>query len=347
MGELEYTRVVRVNVVSGCQVAAMVLCLTGAAFAQVPRQVRFEYARQDGAGSCPDLVTIQAGVAARLGYEPFSDRAGDLVRATIQQSGRGLEARIELTDAKGSPRAERKLASHQRDCAELASSVELAISIAIDPFRLSSALPLSDTGQRGPEATAMAGQGAVDVSTQGASPDSVAKESVAPSTPRQPLSGRVEAGLLGAVGAAPSSALGFSAGAGIRAGNLSLAIEGRADLPASAPLRIGEASTSLLVASLVPCVHFRMMTTCALVSAGALRAAGHGLRDSRNVTLPYVAVGARLAAAIPLTHRLSLVIHGDLTTPLIEARVEVDGAAVWTSPIFAFALGLGVAANFP
>jgi hypothetical protein len=326
---------------------AMAMCLTGSAVAQVPRQVRFEYARQDGAGACPDLATIQAGVAARLGYDPFSDRAGDLVRATIQQSGRGIEARIEMTDAKGSPRAERRLLSHQRDCAELASSVELAISIAIDPFRLSSALPVSGTRERGPEATQSPGQGAGDTSAQGSSPASVAKESIASPAPRQPLSGRVEASLLGAVGVAPSRALGFAVGAGIRGGNLSLAIEGRADFPASASLRVGEASTALLVASLLPCAHFRMMATCALASAGVLRAAGHGLVDARKVTLPYVAVGARLAAAIPLTPRLSLAIHGDLTTPLTESRIEVDGAPVWTSPKLAFALGVGVAANFP
>jgi len=325
----------------------MAMCLTGSAVAQVPRQVRFEYARQDGAGACPDLATIQAGVAARLGYEPFSDRAGDFVRATIQPSGHGLEARIEMTDAKGSPRAERRLVSHQRDCAELASSVELAISIAIDPFRLNSALPVSVPPEPGPEVAQSPGQGAVEASAQGSSAASVAKESVASSAPRQPLSDRVEAGVLGAVGAAPASALGFSIGAGLRSGNLSLAIEGRADLPASASLRVGEASTSLLVASLLPCAHFGRMATCALASAGVLLAAGHGLADARKVTLPYVAVGARLAAAIPLTPRLSLAIHGDVTTPLTESRIEVDGAPVWTSPILAFVLGVGVVANFP
>jgi hypothetical protein len=345
---------VRVNLLLGCLLAATASCLASSAFAQAPRRVRFEYARQEGAAACPDPAAIQAGVAARLGYEPFGERGGDLVRATIHKTGRGLEARIEMLDEGGGLKAERTLLSHQRDCAELASSVELAISIAIDPFRLDTAPPATERREPAPEATSLSGTGPSAASAQGgpvAGPSvaSVAQEPVAPSTPGRPLSGRVEAGLLGAMGTAPAAAPGFSAGVGIRRGDVSLALEGRADLSASTSLPIGgtSASTSLLLASLLPCAHFRMLATCALVSAGALRAAGHGLRDARTVTLPYLAAGARLAIAIPLTTRLSLAIHGDLTTPLIETRVEVDGAAVWTSPVLAFALGAGMAAHFP
>jgi len=338
---------VRLDVLGAFKVVALSLCFVGTAFAQAPRQVRFEYARQDGASACPDPATIQAGVSARLGYEPFSERGGNLVRATIRQAGHGLEARIEMLDESGSLKAERKLVSHQRDCAELASSVELAISIAIDPFRLNAMPTVSGTREPGPEATPVRGQDSGAPSSQPLPTASVAKEAAVASEPRRPLSGQVETGLLGSLGTAPSSALGFSAGVGVRVGDLSLAIEGRADLPASASLRVGDASTSLLVVSVVPCAHFRVMAACALVSAGALRAAGHGLMDSRTVTLPYLAAGARLAAAIPLTTRLSLAIHGDLTTPLIETRVAVDGAAVWTSPILALALGVGVVAKIP
>ena len=169
----------RVYLLSVCQVAALALCLTGSAVAQVPRQVRFEYARQDGAGACPDLATIQAGVAARLGYEPFSDRGSDLVRATIHQAGRGLEAHIEMIDPGGGLKAERRLVSHQRDCAELASSVELSISIAIDPFRLSSTLPVSGTGEHEPESTSSVGRGVGETSVQGSSTASLGSISIA------------------------------------------------------------------------------------------------------------------------------------------------------------------------
>ena len=333
---------------SACLLATFTSCLIGSALAQTSRQVRFEYVRRDGAMACPDPVTIQAGVAARLGYEPFHERGGELVRATIHQAGRGLEARIEMLDESGRLKAERKLSSSERDCSELASSVELAISIAIDPFRLNAALAVPGTLNPSAESASTSDKGPGEGIAQASSQTSARKESVA-SPATHPLSAQVEAGLLGALGAAPAGALGFAASAGIRGGDLSLAAEGRVDLPASTSLRVSgtSASTSLWVASLLPCAHFRMLATCAEVSAGALRAAGHGLVDSRTVTLPYVAVGARLAAAIPLTPRLSLALYGDLTTPLIEARVEVDHAVVWTSPILAFVLGVGLAAHFP
>jgi hypothetical protein len=320
------------------------MCCASPAWAQAPRQVRLEYARLDGAGECPDGATIQAGVAARLGYEPFNDQADERVRAVIQPSGHGLEARIELTDAKGSPKAERRLVSRQRDCAELASSVELAISIAIDPFRLGPSPAVQGVRAEAPEAAHQATQGASPNASQAALVSS--SEPVVASSPR-PLASQVGAGVVGGLGAAPSRTLGLAVGVAVRSGDWSLGLEGRADLPASTSLRAGEASTALLVASLVPCAHVGLVATCALVTAGALRAAGHGLVESRTVTLPYAAVGARVGLAIPLTGRLSLALHGDVTAPLTKSTLQVDGTAVWTSPILSAALGLGVAAIFP
>jgi cytochrome c-type biogenesis protein CcmH/NrfF len=40
-------------------------------------------------------------------------------------------------------------------------------------------------------------------------------------------------------------------------------------------------------------------------------------------------------------------IHADLTAPLTQTELRVDNVAIWTSPVIALALGLGVAAHFP
>ena len=122
-------------------------------------------------------------------------------------------------------------------------------------------------------------------------------------------------------------------------------MEGRADLPAKTSLQVGAARTSLLVGSLVPCFHFRSLGACALGTAGALRAAGRGLVDSKQVTVPYVALGARVSFAWPVTARLALALHGDLTTPLTQTELTVDNVDIWTSPAVSFALGLGVVAR--
>ena len=319
------------------------VCLAGSVFAQTPRRVRFEYARRPGAGACPEGGIIQAGVSARLGYEPFDDKAGDVVRVTVQSSGHGLEAQIEMTDATGGPKAERRLVSRERDCAELASAVELAVSIAIDPFRLSRATVQQDPGVA-PGAPA---DHRPDKESARSGPEVCVANAPATVAQRGPLSGLALAGVVGSLGAAPSPAVGVVIGAALRAGGWSLGLEGRADLPASKGLRAGEATTGLLAASLVPCAHLGVAAVCALGTAGALRASGHGLVDARQVTLPYAAVGARLALAFPVSPRWSARLHGDVTAPLTESKVVVDGDVVWTSPILSAALGLGVAANFP
>jgi hypothetical protein len=322
---------------------AIALVARASAFAEVPRPVHLDYERQDGAALCPDDAAIRAGVAARLGYEPFRDQADDHLRATLRQAGHVLEARIELTDAHGKLKAERRLVSRNRDCAELASSVELAIAIAIDP--VGSAPPRS--GEE-PPASSTAGAAEAGAPRDG---DSARAEATTPpsgsSSAWPPIATRVEAGLLGGLQSAPAANLGFQAGAGLQSGAVSLGLEARVDLPASAPLRVGEASASLLVASLVPCAHAGMVAACVLVTGGAQRVAGHGLLDSRRATLPYLGFGVRLAFALPITARMSLALRGDVTAPVTETKLTVDDSVVWTSPPVAFTLGLGVAIRFP
>ena len=134
---------------------------------------------------------------------------------------------------------------------------------------------------------------------------------------------------------------------GARRADLSIDVEGRADLPASVPLEVGKVSTSLLVASLVPCIHWRFVAGCGLVTGGALRAAGHGLVDSRQVVDPYVALGARVALEVPVGGKLNLTAHADASAPLITTELRVGGEELWTTPPVSFLVGLGLGVAFP
>jgi hypothetical protein len=304
------------------QAFALALLWSAPARADVPRPVRLDYERHLAA--CPDAAAIRAGVRSRLGYDPFSDQANDCMRVTIRESGRVLEARIELADAQGKLRALRRLVSRNRDCAELASSVELAMAIAIDPLVSTAAPPVAKPPTSGARA----------------------EPATSPSSP--PLATRVEAGIIGAAGWLPAANLGVRAGVGLQGEVLSLGIEARADLPATKSLRVGEASAWLLVGSLVPCVHARVVSACALATAGALHVAGKGgLVSPRQATLPYLGFGLRLAGALPITEKLSLALHGDVTAPITETKLTVDDDVVWHSPTVAMNLGLGVAFRFP
>ena len=325
------------------QALAIALLCDAPAFADVPRPVHLDYDRQAGAAACPDDATIRAGVRSRLGYDPFSDQANDRMRVTLRESGHVLEARIELTDAQGNLRAERRLISHSRDCAELASSVELAMAIAIDPLVTAPApteeKPLPD----GAPTKEMR-----QVPDRGTSAEATTTPAATGSSPSRPLLKRVEAGIIGAFGWLPAANLGLRASVGLQGELLSLNIEARADLPASKSLRVGEASAWLLAGSLVPCVHARAASACALATLGAMHVAGGGgLENPRHATLPYLALGVRAAALLPLTPAVSLAVHGDLTTPVTETRLTVGSEVVWSSPTVAIALGLGVAYRFP
>jgi hypothetical protein len=317
-------------------VAEMLLSgLPPPAQAQSPKKVLFDYQRVEGGTACPDASALQVGVAARLGYDPFSDKAAERLKVTIRPSTNGLEARIELQDLDGKLKAERRLVSRQRDCKELASSVELAISIAIDPSASSThSAPSADPA---PPATA-------SPPPQPAAPSPVLAEE-----PSRPLQGDITAMLVAGFRYAPSTSLGLSLGAALRGEFLSLGIEVHADVPSSKSLQVGSVSSSLYTASLVPCLRSTYLGFCALATAGVLHASGQGLVDSREVNFLYLAVGARVALTYPLGPRWSLGLFGDALSPLTENSLAVDDNEhiVWRTPALAFAVSLGVAAKIP
>jgi hypothetical protein len=310
--------------------------------AEVPRSVQLEYERGAEVAFCPDATAIRTGVAARLGYDPFQAQAEDRVHAAIRQVGRLLEARIELVDGHGQLKAQRRLVSHQHDCTELASSVELAIAIAIDPVvsaqKHSEQRPASPVKASGDTDGATARTGLARVETS--SPVTAAADN-------HPRVKRLDIGLLVGLGAAPSANLGLRAGAALQGHVASLGLEARADLPAAKALRVGEVSSHLLVASLVPCAHVGMAAGCFLITAGVQRVAGDGLVHARQATVPYFGLGVRLGLALPIGARTDLAFHGDATAPLTNIKLKVDDTVVWTSPTIAVALGVGLAHRFP
>lgn len=305
----------------------------GRARADASSRVRLDYQRGDAGAACPDASALQVGVAARLGYDPFDDEASELLRVGIRATPGGLEARIEMPGRDGATKAERRLVSRHRDCKELAASVELAISIAIDPSGGGARASTSRTAS---------------VSAKSPPPPPMEPEpSPVRASPVRPLQGDVSAMLVTGFGSAPSTSLGLSVGAALRGEFLSLGIEARADAPSSKSLPSGKVLGSLYTATLLPCLRATYLGFCALASAGMLQGSGEGLADSRRVTFFYAAVGARVMLAYPLGSRFGLGLHGDAVSPLTENNLAVDDQVVWSPSTLAFALSLGVTAKIP
>ncbi len=309
--------------------------LAGSPSTPIPPRVRFVYETPDRLESCPDGAALRAGVRGRLGYDPFDATADEELKVRLQRSGRELEALITIADDRGQVRAERRLVSRQGDCAELASSVELAVSIAIDPFH-GAAQPEPEAVRPEPEAAPVP------------SAPAPAPAPEMPSTPASAeTSGQLLVGALVGQGTAPAPTLGFTLGGSVRRGRWSLGLQARADLPGDHDLVVGSIRTTSWTGSLVPCAHFHEAAACVVFTAGALRAQGRGLAEARHITRPYVAAGARLAYALPLSRRLSLLLHADVTTPLAITELQVDYVGKWTTPPVAAALGIALGMSFP
>jgi len=319
---------------------------TTAAAAAPKRTARLTYNRGAGAGDCPDVEVIRAGVAARLGYEPFDDRGELLVSASVSRTGRVLEARIQIGGAGGSAAAERKLSSRQSDCLELASAMELALSIAIDP--LAGSRPRSDPAPPPPDRPRPPPDPPRVIVVREPAPPPAPP----PAVPKVPIVFQVKLGGLGAIGAAPAASVGGTVQASARRGSFSIGLEGRGDLATTTTLdyngtQVGEMETSLLTGVLVPCAFRGVLEGCALVSAGEIRASARGLDRPQQVTAPFLAVGARVGLEVPLGSILSVGVHADLLVPVSETVLRVSGQPVWTSPAISGALGATIGARFP
>ena len=114
---------------------------------------RLELVRAEGAGSCPSAAAVEREVSARLGRNPFSrasDRGIEVVLERTEpstmlpptssaplpstaQPAQGWRARLFLRLDPSEPDQVRLIESDAADCAELAKSVTLAISLAIAP----------------------------------------------------------------------------------------------------------------------------------------------------------------------------------------------------------------------
>jgi hypothetical protein len=320
----------------GALLVVVVMLVATNAHANEPPTVRLSYRVGEGATDCPDELTLRNAVSARLGYDPFQTGAPNSISAEITRGVRGFRAVIELRSSRGEVTGSRLLNSTRNDCSELASAMVLSISIAIDPLVLSRRaspsppLPLPEFPQQCPLC-----------------PEPPPCP-LPPPPPSAPISFRASAGTLAALGSAPTLAFGATMQAGLRRRNASLALEGRIDIPASETISAREGvETTLLLASIVPCVHHHSWMGCALVSAGALRGVGKEVDVPRKETTAYVAMGARLGAEIPLTYVLALQIHLDVLAPLIRTTLRLNDADAWTTPPLSAALGAGVAATFP
>jgi len=278
--------------------------------------------------ACPDEQWVRSAVSARLGRDPFDATAPMLVKSRIERigAGPGLRGLVVVERADGTS-GRRTLTSPTGDCLELASSLELAITLAIEPLLLARPAP-------SPVAVAQP------------LPPAPAPLPSAPSSSVQPdphwvISGR--AGLLGAAGAQPGLTGGLIVGVLARRAVFSTALEARVHLPT--PLdSSGTVQAFTGLASLVPCAHWRALTGCAVFSMGAFQVERQV--DVRRVTTFMSLAGVRLGAEIPLVSGLALVPWLEGALLLTRTSVVAGPMTLWVSWPFAISGGASLQFEF-
>jgi hypothetical protein len=327
--------------------AAVVLALVLSAPAQAlaAASARLVYVRGPGAEQCAGQSAVRAAVSARLGYDPFFPWAPDTLFAQITRDHGAFHAEIKLVDEQDRQRGARTITVSGDDCAAVIDAMALTISLTIDPSSLLG--PPAAPAPPPPPAVEPPPAPAPAAATN--APVSVPPPLVAPARPKPApaVTAHLGLGAIGSLGAAPAATVGVTVLGGIAWRSLSLDLEGRADLPASA----GNASSpvalrsSLLLASLVPCVHVGPLFGCGVASGGQLSATSEATvpRDGRAA---WAGAGARVGVEWTLWSSLAVRGYVEGLATLTRHSLALDGAPVYTFAPWSGDLALALVWHF-
>jgi hypothetical protein len=326
---------------SATVVAIVLFGLGRPARADAKADAVLRYTRGDGAERCPDEAALREAVLVHLGYDPFVAQAPRAIVVDITKRGRGLTARIDRLDEHGAVVGTRSVESSSTGCKELASSVVLAVSIAVDPLHGTPNPSEPDSpASRPPEARL-----APAPATSDAPPQAPARASTKESAP---LRTSVSAGVVAGLGVAPSPSVGLAGEARLRVSSLSVGAGIRVDAPASAAASGdsgGRVQSSRIVGTFVPCVHLGFFAGCGSMELGALSGeAAEVARSERHSTF-FSAVGGRATVTLPLGTAFAMGVFGEALAVLTPTTLRIDRREAWSTSPVSGTLGLLATAN--
>jgi hypothetical protein len=224
-------------------ISAVVLLNASFARAERPRRpsVRLEYERKKGAAMCPDEASLRAHVAAQLGRDPFTPEGSRRVVASVARRGAGFVANMEAFESDGKAWSPGPITDPS--CARLVNEI-LALSIAIE---------LSEPPPRPPDPPPAAPP---IVAT--APPANALRAPVARLAPQGSGAMRLRLAFSTGVeiGVGPTPSPMFALNVGVRWSMVSVALEGRTDLPLTGT---GEGrvpvQAHVIAGSLLGCLH--------------------------------------------------------------------------------------------
>ncbi|MHB8418400.1 MAG: hypothetical protein ACYDCL_10020 [Myxococcales bacterium] len=291
--------------------------------------VRFSERQLPGAEGCVAPAALRGQIAILLGYDPF---AGSIQTASaarnlaveVRPRPPGFEATVTLRGEDGRTLGGRTLSGGPSECAELTSSLALAIGNAIDPVRANRTAPRLPNPP--PQATP--------------EPPTVAAAPPPPPRPGSKPSLLGSLGVVGAEGAAPGLNAGATLELELRWPRYSLSLGGRADFPATMGWQGGSISGQLLVGEVAPCLWLWRFGACLLAALGSESAQGSGFPGAAQQTAFYAGAGARALFDLIEPGPVGLRLGADLLAPITREDFLAAGALAYATPPVALALSL-------
>jgi hypothetical protein len=157
-----------------------------------------------------------------------------------------------------------------------------------------------------------------------------------------PVRARFSVGTIASWGVSPAvPAFGATIDAGLQRGAWSLDLEGAGDWRTTATSGSVGVSSSLIMASLAPCIHVSIGLGCALVGVGALSATGL-VRNPMSGHAPFADAGARIGVEIPFAGRFYGGLHVDGLATITHVTYHLDNMTAWNTPPLSATVGLAL-----
>jgi hypothetical protein len=139
---------------------------------------------------------------------------------------------------------------------------------------------------------------------------------------------------------------GFGGFVGVRWPWFSLSLEGRGDLAATTDgPSVAHLQTSLAAGALSPCLHWRWLLGCGVLTVGALHGAGVNVHPTGQ-TAPYAATGLRGGFEAPFSDHFAGQLFADGLLTAVRPRMLVGPTEEWIAPVASGSIGIRLVASF-
>ncbi|MET0594396.1 MAG: hypothetical protein ABW133_16965 [Polyangiaceae bacterium] len=163
--------------------------------------------------------------------------------------------------------------------------------------------------------------------------------------PSSRFSAELGGALFVASGVTPGISTGFIPSLRGRAGDFSVSLEGRLELPMWSSFDSDRVDASLVGGSVVPCVHWKPLVWCGTMLLGRYQAEGRDVA-ARSANALFAAVGARLSAEMPMSSNVWGFVRVEGLVNLTRHELVVAAEPIWRVPPVGFTLSAGALTSF-